>query len=154
MHLHYIHGHACIHNLMSIGADYDSDPYKQLLNIKKSYSSNSFVWASTPFNKPCDPMHYEEVCDDFGYKLQRIEHDWNSLSIPELWTLCGRFNWKEHIADLGTLLWDNSSQIYEGKHLNPEHFEYGIYTRLFKTSYQGSKIPTYEDYLKLIGLEC
>ena len=146
MHLHYIHGHACIHNLMCIGADYDSDPYKQLLNSKKSYSSNSFVWASTPFNKPYKE-HYKEVCDDFGYKLQRIEHHWNSLSIPELWTLCGRFNWKAHIADLGTLLWDNSSQVMSGEHLNPKHFEYEVYHDLFKTSY------TWEDYLNLIGLE-
>ena len=136
MHLHYIHGHACQHNLMSIGADYNSDPYKQLLNSKKSYSSNSFVWADTPFNS-CNNHNYKLVCEDFGYTLNRVEHSWNKLSGVQLWNLCTSFNWSDHVADVGV------DDILD---LNLPYIRW--YNNLFKTSY------TWEDYLNLMRVEC
>jgi len=134
MHLHYIYGHACQHNLMSIGADYYSDPYKQLLNSKKSYSSNSFVWADTPFNS-CNNHSYKLVCEDFGYTLNRVEHSWNKLSGVQLQNLCISFNWRDHVEDIGV------DDILD---LNSPYIRW--YNNLFKTSY------TYDEYLNLIGI--
>jgi len=97
-HFHYIHGHACLHDLMCIGADYRhvtmGHPYNQILDDKKRHSQ--VVFAVHPLSKD-----YELVCEDFGFKLKRIVHHWNSLSVRELFDVFATFNWSDHVADVG-----------------------------------------------------
>ena len=93
--MNYIHGHACIHDLMTI-THRQSQSYEKLLS-----GSERCVWALHPFNAlSLESSSFEAVCDDFGYTLATVEHPWNSLDVLQLWAVFQQFNWAEHTVDM------------------------------------------------------
>lgn len=146
MNYHYILGHACTHNLMCTEADYDKDPYTQLLNTKSSRSSNSIVWGLHPFSKHwgrdyTQDNNYQLACSDYGYPLLAVRHPWCELSTSELWTVCGAFHWVKHNTSLR-----NSSDPVAAEILDSRSTEHQIYTRLFQAH------ASWELYLSHCGL--
>ena len=118
--MNWIHGHNCIHNLISTSPHVDSQQqYAALLQ-----GSERCVWAQHPFNDcTVETNSYEDVCEDFGYTLAVVEHPWNRLDVHELWDLLNTFNWTSHLSD-------PSIHIY-----TPEHIYQRWYDRLFQSHY-------------------
>ena len=129
--MQYVHGHACIHNLIDYSRVYSSDPYKLLVESK-----TSCVYAIHPFtyNTQSD---YDLVCEDFGYTLDLVEHHWNSLDVHALWEIAKQFNWAQHIADAGIL-----EDI-----INPTYIYMRWYNNIFKEHY------SINDYYDLMGVQ-
>ena len=93
--MNYIHGHDCIHDLMTI-THRESQSYESLLN-----GSERCVWALHPFNPHLlESSSFDSVCNDFGYTLATVEYPWNSLNTEELWAVFRQFNWAEHTANM------------------------------------------------------
>ena len=92
--MQYVHGHACIHNLIDYSRVYSSDPYQLLVESK-----TSCVYAIHPFTENLHMYDYDLVCEDFGYTLERVEHPWNSLDVYSLWEIAKQFSWPQHIAE-------------------------------------------------------
>ena len=92
--MQYVHGHACIHNLIDYSRVYSSDPYQLLVESK-----TSCVYAIHPFTENLHMYDYDLVCEDFGYTLERVEHPWNSLGVEALWEIAKQFSWPQHIAE-------------------------------------------------------
>lgn len=146
MNYHYVLGHACIHNLFCEDPLYVDDPYTQLLNTKSSRSSNSIVWGIHPFSKHYNKDYtvdnnYQLACEDYGYTLLAVRHPWCELSVAELWTVCGQFNWVDHNTALRNGRLPVASEI-----LDSRSTEHQIYTRLFAAH------SSWEQYLSHCGL--
>lgn len=118
MELHYIHGHDCIHNLISsVHLDDIDAQYLRLMN-----DSVTVCWAVHPFNSAETlEVDYAKVCNDFGYQLERVVHPWNSLSVSELYQVLLAFNWSTH----------NSDPLNAAALLDPKYIYWEWYTRLF-----------------------
>ena len=95
--MNWIHGHKCIHNLIStLPCDDSEQQYRFLLE-----GSEVCTWAQHPFNDSTVEINsFESVCEDFGYTLAVVEHPWNSLDTTELWGLLHTFNWSAHLSDI------------------------------------------------------
>ena len=125
----YVHGHACIHNLIDYSKIYCTDPYELLIESK-----TSCVWAIHPFTE-LRTDDYDLVCEDFGYTLERVEHPWNSLGVEALWEIAKQFSWSQHIGQ------SSSSDL-----LNPDYIYTQWYNNLFKEHY------SYDEWLALTSI--
>jgi len=121
--MQYVHGHACIHNLIDYSRVYSSDPYRLLIESK-----TSCVYAIHPFTNVPERDDYERICEDFGYTLERVEHPWNSLGVEALWEIAKQFSWRQHIAD-GML-----EDILRADSIYHTHWYENIFKDGFKTS--------------------
>lgn len=122
--MQYVHGHACIHNLIDYSRVYSYDHYEFLIKSK-----TSCVWAIHPFTE-LRTNDYDLVCEDFGYTLERVEHPWNSLGVEALWEIAKQFSWSQHIADI--LVNDkNIAGI-----LNPNYIYTQWYENIFKYGFK------------------
>ena len=130
--MQYVHGHACIHNLIDYSKIYCTDPYKLLIESK-----TSCVWAVHPFTE-LRTNDYDLVCEDFGYTLERVEHPWNSLGVEALWEIAKQFSWPQHIADSDGDIRDL---------LNPNYIYTQWYENIFKEHY------TLEEWHSLMGIK-
>jgi len=114
--MNYIHGHDCIHNLISSVHRNDIDAqYLRLMG-----GSARVCWAVHPFTENRD-IDYDLVCEDFGYQLDCVIHPWNALNTPELYGVCTGFNWVEHLADP-----QNAAALQD-----PEYIYWEWWSRLF-----------------------
>jgi len=141
----FIFGHACLHNLMCENPN-RVDVYKDVL--QNSSVHNNLIFAHHPFSQYYNQdvrvtPEYQLVCEDFGFKMPAAYHPWCKLSTDELWTLCGKLNWKAHIN--GLLV--GSTNTIPAEMSDKGSDELQIYTRLFSDSY------SYFDFLYLIGLD-
>ena len=146
--MQYVHGHACIHNLIDYSRVYSSDPYKLLIESK-----TSCVWAIHPFTKCKDfrMPEYDLVCEEFGYTLEKVEHPWNSLDVHGLWNVAKQFSWRQHIAPHGPTADGMLNDILRAGSVYTQWYE-NIFKDGFKTS-SGYDIPLQlNDWYKLIGI--
>ena len=114
---HYVHGHDCIHNLMTIEnctstckphCNSHLTQYQALLQGNKRC-----VWALHPFNPHLlESSSYTTTCEEFGYTLDTVEHPWNTLSVKQLWEVFEQFNWAEHVESMNTSDIQNPDYIY------------------------------------------
>ena len=136
----FLHGHACIHNLIDTAVDYKDDPYLTLQHecivagttpvaawhpFSAFYNISEFD-ASCTINCECDYTtitddlnrsiprldHWNMVCVDFQAKIQLVMHPWNSLDVPGLWALVQTFHWAVHRSEVGSEI-EHPDYIYE-----------------------------------------
>jgi hypothetical protein len=127
--MQYVHGHACIHNLIDYSKIYWTDPYELLIESK-----TSCVWAIHPFTE-LRTNDYDLVCEDFGYTLERVEHPWNSLGVEALWEIAKQFSWRQHIADgnLPNILWSDGVYTRWYENIFKQHYSYDEWLALTHT---------------------
>ena len=155
----YIHGHACIHNLIDTSVDYYDDPYLTL-HQECLYTGETPVAAWHPFSAfynitefdasctiscDCDYTtttddmenslprldHWNMVCTDFGTKVPLVMHPWNSLDVYGLWAIVQTFNWAVHRSEVGSEI-ENPDFIYEYWYttLFSKHFSRKTWTKV------------------------
>ena len=98
----FLHGHGCVHELLRspvISTASGFYEYNAILYEHPFFADGQeVVWAIHPFSIASPTRYnYNKVCKDFGYGVRQVEHDWNHLSVDELWELVQTWEWKEQL---------------------------------------------------------